>query len=165
MTYGIDPGKSGAIVLLNRDGTVKATDPMPLEDADLGAYLSMIVDDSKKADVWIERIPKYAGKAQSGSSVATLFSNYRYIVGYLQGRGVNLQQVVPQVWMKPYRLQTKDWAMLTYPQRKKVLHEFALSEFFTDKENIPRQFADAALIALHGHRMRCENQHTPTHTK
>ena len=151
MIYGIDPGKGGAIVMLNNDATIKAIDPMPQEDADLGAYLSMIVDDSKLADVWVERVPKYAGKNQSGSSVATLFSNYRYIVGYLEGRGVVVNQVVPQVWMKPYRLITPKWQVLTYPQRKKTLHELALAEFFTDKKTLPRWAADAALIALHGH--------------
>ena len=151
MIYGIDPGKGGAIVMLNHDGTIKAVDEMPQEDSDLGAYLSMIVDDSKVADVYVERVPKYAGKNQSGSSVATLFSNYRYIVGYLEGRGVTVNQVIPQVWMKPYRLITPKWQVLTYPQRKKTLHELALAEFFTDKKSLPRWAADAALIALHGH--------------
>ena len=107
MTYGIDPGKSGAIVMLTRDAQLKAVDPMPQDDVSLGNYLSMIVDDSRVADVWIERVPKYAGKNQSGSAVATLFANYRYIVGYLEGRGVMVNQVVPQSWMKPYRLLTR----------------------------------------------------------
>jgi hypothetical protein len=151
MTYGIDPGKSGAIVMLTRDAQLKAVDPMPQDDVSLGNYLSMIVDDSRVADVWIERVPKYAGKNQSGSAVATLFANYRYIVGYLEGRGVMVNQVVPQSWMKPYRLLTKNWQVLTYPQRKKTLHEYSLAEFFTTKKEIPRWAADAALIALHGH--------------
>ena len=151
MMYGIDPGKGGAIVMLNHDGTLKAVDPMPQEDAELGAYLNMIVDDARIADVWIERVPKFAGKNQSGSSVATLFANYRYIVGYLEGRGVMVNQVVPQSWMKPYRLATPTWQLLTYAKRKKALHEHALAEFFTDKKTLPRWAADAALIALHGH--------------
>jgi hypothetical protein len=151
MIYGIDPGKGGAIVMLNHDGTLKAVDPMPQEDAELGAYLNMIVDDSNVADIWVERVPKFAGKNQSGSSVATLFANYRYIVGYLEGRGVEVNQVTPQSWMKPYRLMTPRWQVLTYPQRKKHLHELALAEFFTDKKTLPRAAADAALIALHGH--------------
>lgn len=151
MTYGIDPGKGGAIVLLDKKCKLKAVDSMPQEDADLGAYLNMIVDDSRVAEIWIERVPKYAGKNQSGSSVATLFSNYRYIVGYLEGKGVEVNQVTPQSWMKPYRLMTPRWQVLTYPQRKKTLHELAMAEFFIDKHELPRWAADAALIALHGH--------------
>ena len=137
--------------MLNRDATIKAVDAMPQDDVALGNYLSMIVDDSRVADVWIERVPKYAGKNQSGSSVATLFANYRYIVGYLEGRGVTVNQVVPQVWMKPYRLLTKNWQVLTYPQRKKTLHEYSCAEYFTSRKELPRWAADAALIALHGH--------------
>lgn len=151
MMYGIDPGKNGAIVMLNHDGSLKAVDLMPENDADLGAYLNMVVDDARIADVWVERVPKFAGKNQSGSSVATLFANYRYIVGYLEGKGVAVNLVTPQSWMKPYRLVTPGWQMMTYSQRKKALHEQALAEFFTDKKTLPRWAADAALIALHGH--------------
>ena len=151
MIYGIDPGKNGAFVMLNHDGSLKAVDLMPETDAELGAYLNMVVDDARIADVWIERVPKFAGKNQSGSSVATLFANYRYIVGYLEGKGVVVNLVTPQSWMKPYRLVTPGWQMMTYAQRKKALHDQALAEFFTDKKTLPRWAADAALIALHGH--------------
>jgi hypothetical protein len=148
--YGIDPGKSGAIVLIDSKATLKEIDEMPECDQELGLLLSMIVDNKTRSEVWIERVPKFAGKNQSGASVATLFANYRYIVGYLEGRGVTVHQVVPQVWMKPYRLMNKKWQTLTYNDRKKFLHEMALAEFFTDKKILPRWAADAALIALHG---------------
>jgi hypothetical protein len=148
--YGIDPGKSGAIVLIDSKAKLKEVDKMPESDVELGLLLSMIVDNKSRSEVWIERIPKFAGKNQSGASVATLFANYRYIVGYLEGRGVTVHQVVPQVWMKPYRLLNKKWQLLTYNDRKKFLHEMALAEFFTDSKLLPRWAADAALIALHG---------------
>ena len=82
--------------------------------------------------------------------MATLFANYRYIVGYLEGRGVTVHQVVPQVWMKPYRLMINNWQVMTYSMRKKYLHEMAMAEFFADSKTLPRWAADAALIALHG---------------
>jgi hypothetical protein len=148
--YGIDPGKSGAIVLIDSKAKLKEVDKMPEDDQILGNFLDMIVDNQSRAEVWIERIPKFAGKNQSGASVATLFANYRYIVGYLEGRGVTVHQVVPQVWMKPYRLLNKKWQILSYNDRKKFLHEMALAEFFADKQTLPRWAADAALIALHG---------------
>ena len=148
--YGIDPGKSGAIVLIDSKAKLKEVDKMPEDDQLLGNFLDMIVDNQSRAEVWIEKIPKFAGKNQSGASVATLFANYRYIVGYLEGRGVTVHQVVPQVWMKPYRLLNQKWQMLSYNDRKKFLHEMALSEFFADKKTLPRWAADAALIALHG---------------
>ena len=148
--YGIDPGKSGAIVLIDSKAKLKEVDKMPEDDHELAQHLDMIVDNQTRSEVWIERIPKFAGKNQSGASVATLFANYRYIVGYLEGRGVTVHQVVPQVWMKPYRLICKDWQVLTYNDRKKFLHSMALSEFFSDSKTLPRWAADAALIALHG---------------
>jgi hypothetical protein len=148
--YGIDPGKSGAIVLIDSKARLKEVDKMPADDHELGLHLDMIVDNKSRSEVWIERIPKFAGKNQSGASVATLFANYRYIVGYLEGRGVTVHQVIPQVWMKPYRLLAKDWQMMTYNTRKKYLHAMAMSEFFADSKTLPRWAADAALIALHG---------------
>jgi len=148
--YGIDPGKSGAIVLVNRKGRIVELDDMPELDSDLARLLDMLVDNKDRADVWVERIPKFAGKNQSGASVATLFANYRYIVGYLEGRGVTVNQVVPQVWMKPYRLMVNNWQVMTYNERKKYLHQMALAEFFADAKTLPRRAADAALIALHG---------------
>jgi hypothetical protein len=154
LTYGIDPGKSGAIALLDETGKLTGICSMPEDDEELAFILCAIIDAGPTTDVWVERIPKYAGKNQSGSSVATLFANYRYIIGFLEGRGVLVNQVVPQAWQKPYRLATKDWQVLTYSQRKKALHEHALSEFFTDKKFLPRWAADAALIALHGHKAR-----------
>jgi hypothetical protein len=148
--YGIDPGVSGAIVLIDSKTKLKEVDKMPENDHELGQLLDMIVDNKSRSEVWIERIPKFAGKNQSGASVATLFANYRYIVGYLEGRGVTVHQVVPQVWMKRYRLQCPKWQMLTYNDRKKFLHGMALAEFFTNNKTLPRWAADAALIALHG---------------
>jgi len=148
--YGIDPGKSGAIVLIDSKAKLKEVDRMPLDDHELGQHLDMIVDNKTRSEVWIERIPKFAGKNQSGASVATLFANYRYIVGYLEGRGVTVHQVVPQVWMKPYRLMINNWQVMTYNMRKKYLHEMAMAEFFVGAKTLPRWAADAALIALHG---------------
>ena len=148
--YGIDPGKSGAIVLIDSKAKLKEVEKMPLNDHELGLHLDMIVDNKTRSEVWVERIPKFAGKNQSGASVATLFANYRYIVGYLEGRGVTVHQVVPQVWMKPYRLMINNWQVLTYNERKKYLHEMAMAEFFADNKTLPRWAADAALIALHG---------------
>jgi hypothetical protein len=148
--YGIDPGKSGAIVLIDSKTKLKEVDKMPLDDHELGQHLDMIVDNKSRSEVWVERIPKFAGKNQSGASVATLFANYRYIVGYLEGRGVTVHQVVPQVWMKRYRLQAPGWQMMTYNDRKKFLHGMALAEFFASNKTLPRWAADAALIALHG---------------
>jgi len=148
--YGIDPGKSGAIVLIDSKAKLKEVDKMPEQDHDLALLLDMIIDNKTRSEVWIERIPKFAGKNQSGASVATLFANYRYIVGYLEGRGVTVHQVVPQVWMKPYRLMINNWQVMTYSMRKKYLHEMAMAEFFADSKTLPRWAADAALIALHG---------------
>ena len=149
--YGIDPGKSGAIVSISLSkGKLVEVIRMPLLDEDLSKLLNHLVVSSAWSEVWVERVPKFAGKNQSGASVATLFSNYRYIVGYLEGRGVTVNQVVPQVWMKPYRLRSSGWQMMNYNSRKKYLHEMSLENFHTDKKSLPRWAADAALIALYG---------------
>jgi hypothetical protein len=148
--YGIDPGKSGAIALITAKGKLKEIDDMPEEDTELARLLDMIVDNESRSEVWIERVPKFAGKNQSGASVATLFANYRYIVGYLEGRGVTVNQVVPQVWMKPYRRMSTSWQAMSYNDRKKYLHQMAMAEFFANAKTLPRRAADAALIALHG---------------
>jgi hypothetical protein len=149
-TFGIDPGKSGAIVEIGPKHTLIGVHKMPASDADLSNLLDIVVHATDHSTVWIERVPKFAGKNQSGASVATLFANYRFIVGYLVGRGVDVHEVVPQVWMKPYRLLASDWQMMNYNDRKKYLHAMALSEFFVDSKTLPRWSADAALIALHG---------------
>ena len=149
MVVGIDPGKSGAIVHLNARGELEDIWDMPDTDMTLRAFLSELV--SCRCPIWIEQIPKFTGKPQSGSSVATLFSNYRYIVGYLDAHEANLHQVIPQVWMKPYRLGTPNWAALTYSRRKKRLHDLALNIFETTPQFLTRRAADAALIAFHGY--------------
>lgn len=148
--YGIDPGKTGAIVAVELPRKLAAVHLMPETDDELAGLLDTIIANKKTSEVWIERVPKFAGKNQSGASVATLFANYRYIVGYLEGRGIVVNEVVPQVWMKPYRLLSKEWQMMSYNDRKKYLHSMAISEFFIEKKNLPRWAADAALIALHG---------------
>ena len=147
--WGIDPGKSGALVSVLPGGKLGEVIKMPGTDKELATLLDTLVAEDR-SDIWIERIPKFAGKNQSGASVATLFANYRFIVGYLNGRGIEVQEVVPQVWMKPYRLSCKNWQTLSYNDRKKYLHQVALAEFFTDNKTLPRWAADAALIALHG---------------
>ena len=149
MVFGIDPGKSGAIVSLNKRGELDSAWPMPEKDMTLRGVLAAVI--SCNCPIFIERIPKYTGKAQSGSSVATLFSNYRYIVGYLDAHDADFTEVVPQVWMKPHRLATPDWQVLTYSKRKKCLHDIALEYFDVCKDVLPRWAADASLIALHGH--------------
>ena len=163
---GIDPGKKGAIVWLRSDGEYSCYNTNLETDPLLRTALADIVGNKRDFNVWCERVPKYDGKNQSGSSVATLFSSYRYIVGYLEGKGVTVNLVVPQVWMKPHRIACEDWPTLTYPRRKSYLYACALQRFFREPprqkiwENIgekgaklllPRQAADAALIALHGY--------------
>ena len=162
--YGIDPGKSGAIARVTAKHKLAETIPMPQSDHELATELDMIIDNKSRSSVWVERVPKYAGNAQSGSSVATLFANYRYIVGYLEGRGIKVNLVVPQVWMKPYRLLCLNWQILTYPQRKKFLHEMAMAEFFLGKKMLPRWAADASLIALHGAQNHLAVQAATKHT-
>jgi hypothetical protein len=157
MIIGIDPGKKGAIAMLSTDGELLEVLPMPETDESLSKHLSAMAR-MNNTQIWVERVPKYAGKNQSGSSVATLFANYRYIVGFLEGQGVTVHQVVPQSWQKPYRLATDRWQVLSYSQRKATLHECATSRFNRTKKELPRWAADAALIALHGHKVRTETK-------
>jgi hypothetical protein len=103
----IDPGVSGGIAYTDTDGSVHAL-PMPETLHDLERHLWIICkeDAPEIAIVFLEELPKFAGK-MSGSSMATMFRNYGRIEGMLASYGVRIEYLRPQVWQKALGLGDK----------------------------------------------------------
>jgi crossover junction endodeoxyribonuclease RuvC len=148
---GIDPGKTGGVVLLDRQGQVIDKTPMP-DSFELSKYLA----DWRPHHVFLE-------KAQSmpGQGVTSVF-NYADHFGQLQGILIALklrfQLVSPRIWQKtvltgvPIGYQPKQRAAIAAKRLFPGLSLLASSRSTKPHEGM----VDALLIALYGYRTLSE---------
>ena len=135
----IDPGKSGGIAILDADGLT--THSMPDGPSDIVRFLRA----AKKADagVWIEEIPKFAGRNIPSSTTAVLFENYGLIVGAALALGYSLHRVPPKVWQEPLGLGGRKSCDTQAEWKRKLRNKAA--ELFPDQD-VTLGNADALLI-------------------
>lgn len=143
---GIDPGLTGAMVLLNAEGQIVAFSDMPVFTIDgknrvnvhgVGTLLSQYNADGARAV--IEQVG-----AMPGQGVSSMF-NFGFAAGAVHGAvgaiGMPLQTVTPQKWKKYFGL-SKD---------KDAARQLATRKWpdgpFSRKKDAGR--AEAALIALY----------------
>ncbi len=94
---GIDPGKSGAIAIIN-EGDIEV-----VENFDLDLYRRVLVEkivhlDRKQYKVFIEDV-----HAMPGQGVTSMFhfgENFGQICGLLTGLGIQYEKVTPAKWKK-----------------------------------------------------------------
>lgn len=94
---GIDPGKSGALAIIDADGKVR------IVSFDLKEYRSILMSkiihlDKGQYTIWIEQV-----HAMPGQGVTSMFhfgENFGQICGLLVGLGLEYNLVTPTKWKK-----------------------------------------------------------------
>lgn len=146
---GIDPGLSGAVALLDHDGTLIDVWDVPHADGEIIApELDRVIREAAFTcpDVvaWIEKV-----HSMPGQGVASTF-RFGMAVGAIKqavgGNGIPINYVTPQAWKKAAGLIGKDKDASR--ARAIELHPNH-SHWFARKKDDGR--AEAVLIARHGH--------------
>lgn len=141
ITYlAIDPGASGGMAMLTKEGTVEVAN---LPQLSYGALADIIMD---QYTVVIEDVPKFAGKMIPQSATAALHFNYGYLCGHFEARGYRVIKVRPQEWQKTIGIGTRDKGM-TSAQWKRKLRDEAARRFPTISVTLKN--ADALLLLDH----------------
>lgn len=144
---GIDPGSSGAVVVL-RDGNPVAWLNMPLIKVGTntrvnGAALAYFLNPFKKAPVFLELV--HIMPQQGASSAFTFGHSAGVVQGLVQGLGHPLTMVTPQKWKKAAGLigtekdRARSTAILLWPEWREL-----------DAKVKGGALADAALIGRFG---------------
>jgi hypothetical protein len=115
-----DPGASGGFACLTKsiDGPTITLESMPKSLTEIVQFLLM-----KKlsiAELWIEDIPKFCGKAIPSSTTAVLFDNYGIIKGAAAALGYAIHRVPPKEWQEPLGLGGRK-SCATQPEWKRKL--------------------------------------------
>lgn len=146
LVAGIDPGKSGAIVVLHRGAIVK------------WGLLSAIVpklflQDLRVREIWIEKA-QVMGK-ESARAMFTYGREYGYMIGTLTGCGFDINYVPPSVWTGV--LHKKSPTTFDNPKATSLFVARTIWPTMdwraTEKSRTPHDgIVDAALIAWYGWR-------------
>jgi len=148
---GIDPGLSGAIVVLQDDlptewyrmPTMKTGSANRVNAAALAAIVRRTIFDDEETRAYVELV-----SSMPGQGVASMFS-FGHSAGVIQGvlgaYRMPVKMVTPQSWKKRAGLIGKDkeasrtLAIQMWPEWRDL-----------DKKGVGQAYADAAFIAIHG---------------
>ncbi len=139
MTYyiGIDPGKSGAMAIINGKNIVT----VPYDEEAYADALARV--DEKNAFAVVERV-----SAMPGQGVTSMFSfgmNYGFIQGLLTANRIPFEIVMPQKWKKEFGVTSDKNTSIAVAQR--LFPEVSLMR--TEKCKKPHDgIAEALLLAL-----------------
>lgn len=148
MILGIDPGCSGALVILEQNGNYISSLRTPtIKDGSQtkvnGAAVSRFISDYQVTHAYIEKVHSMPG--QGVSSTFTFGHAAGLIEGIIQGLNIPYTMITPQQWKKKFNLVGKDKdasrsrAIQLYPGIKNL-----------DKKGEGQAIADAIFIALYG---------------
>lgn len=151
---GIDPGKSGGIVIL-KEGRVffRATDTKKNTEHDLASFLRGETrgDDARCV---IERVSAGGGghgkRKQGVTSMFTFGRSYGFLRGLLIGIGVPFIESTPSKWQQYFALKGPAGEPTT---QKKNRHKAKAQQIYP-REKITHAVADALLIATY-----CRSKH------
>jgi len=138
---GIDPGKSGAICVIEND-FIKAY-PCPDNVKDMGLLFAMAisVNETKTVVAYIEKV--WARPTDGRSSIWKFAENYGMWLGIAGAYEVNLQYVAPQRWIKYF-----ETPKMEKTARKRYLRDKARS-MYPSLKKVSLKTADAILIATY----------------
>jgi crossover junction endodeoxyribonuclease RuvC len=149
---GVDPGISGAIAILNKDGEIVQLSDMPVTSVKVGSSTKNIVSPQALADDLsilrdhrsIALIEKVASRPGQGvSSVFGFGRSLGVVEGVLAGMGIPVEMISPAVWTKAMRVNSgKDGSR----QRAMELWPKRAGDFKRVKDH---GRAEASLIALY----------------
>ena len=95
---GVDPGKHGAVAVLDWDGSIVELHKMPETDRDVVELVRQKMN--KASHLFIEQIPKFAGENRSAAFMAVLYGNYKLVCGAaLMHGGSELVELSLLRWM------------------------------------------------------------------
>lgn len=144
---GIDPGKEGAIVIIDDPGTLVAIADMPIAAGELDgrAFAELLMDAQPISRVFIEKV--HSMPKQGVASTWRFAQNYGGLIHVLQAGEIPFERVPPQKWKASFSLngKPKDAARALCSE----MWPEAASDFRLVKHG---GRADAALIAEHGRR-------------
>lgn len=143
LILGVDPGRTGALAWLDRDGLIVAVHDMPdLTGAALGAHLADLILEERPTVAWVE---SQVGRPGQSSSAGFKFgTNYGVILGTLGALQVPVQHVTPAEWKRVARLPKDKTASRQRATELWPTHSHLFARVKDDGR------AEAALIARHG---------------
>ena len=136
---GIDPGKSGALCVIE-DKFIKAY-PCPNNVEDMGLLFAMAISVNKTKTVaaYIEKV--WARPTDAKGSIWKFAENYGVWKGIAGAYEIELIEVSPQKWIKYF-----ETPKLEKSRRKRYLRDKARS-MYPDIKKVTLKTADAILIA------------------
>ena len=143
MIIGIDPGKSGGVVIISTKKT--SMHKCPSEPTGMASIISSASNsayiEGEKIKAVIEKV--WAFPTDTRSSSFKFGTNYGMWKGILASYNIPCTEVPPQTWMKEYQPLPK-----IKTERKRMLKLIAQEKFPDNKVTL--HTSDAALIALWG---------------
>ena len=143
MIIGIDPGKSGGVVIISTKKT--SMHKCPSEPTGMASIISSASNsayiEGEKIKAVIEKV--WAFPTDTRSSSFKFGTNYGMWKGILASYNITCTEVPPQTWMKEYQPLPK-----IKTERKRMLKLIAQEKFPDNKVTL--HTSDAALIALWG---------------
>ena len=146
IVIGIDPGKSGGLVVIKGD-------EVSLHKCPKSTHAMSAILRQAKADAWIDEhnihiaIEKvWAFPTDARSSAFKFGVNYGMWLGILGSLNLPMMEVPPQTWMRSYDPLPKDKG-----ERKKAIKDIAINmlrDMFNNEQRVTYAVSDAALIAL-----------------
>jgi len=95
---GVDPGKHGAVAVLDSGGSIVELHKMPETDREVVELVRQKMN--KASHLFIEQIPKFAGENRSAAFMAVLYGNYKLVCGAaLMHGGSELVELSLLRWM------------------------------------------------------------------
>ena len=110
-TVGIDPGKTGAIAVLDSYGAPFAIHDMPYEGGEVvGAWVAEVINDlidprafaGNQVTVWVEKVG--AMPKQGLSSTWTFAQGYGTLLGVCAALEVRTKRVTPATWKRTMKV-------------------------------------------------------------
>lgn len=157
---GVDPGLTGAITFLDRDGLKsvydlptmlidsagpKATIKREIDVCALKAIILANVPADEKAICFLEHVSSLGTEVRGDQAKMSLAATKASIVAVVRLLGIDLKRVTPQAWKRFYGLSSDKGAALA------IVHQFwPHYEMFKRAKDHNR--AESALIARYGQR-------------
>ena len=138
---GIDPGKSGAICVIEDDFIKAIPCPDNIQDMALVFAMSVSVNETKKVVAYIEKV--WARPTDAKGSIWKFAENYGVWKGIAGAYEIELIEVSPQKWIKYF-----ETPKLEKSRRKRYLRDKARS-MYPDLKKVTLKTADAILIAAY----------------
>ena len=138
---GIDPGKSGAICVIEDDFIKAIPCPDNIQDMALVFAMSVSVNETKKVVAYIEKV--WARPTDAKGSIWKFAENYGVWKGIAGAHEIELIEVSPQKWMKYFKT-----PKLEKSARKRYLRDKARS-MYPNLKKVTLKTADAILIAAY----------------